>query len=62
MSRASKATTCQYPVTLARGVADTCGKPAEWETDDLKAVHHLCDEHCNEALRWNDFIADPVGS
>lgn len=56
------APTCDYPVTLAPGVADTCGKVAVWETNDLQEIHGLCEDHCNEALEMNDFRRDEVGS
>lgn len=52
--------TCEYPVHSAPGVAEPCDRPAKWETQDLQAVHHLCEEHCREALRWNDFRVDEV--
>ncbi len=53
---------CEHPVTLAVDppTMDVCGKPAVWETQDLKEVHHLCDEHCTEALLWNDFTRDAL--
>lgn len=52
---------CQHPVDLAPGIADTCDKPANWETNDLAEVHYLCERHCAEALQFNDFRRDEVG-
>lgn len=51
---------CQYPLDDASH--ECCDRLAAWETDDLQAVHFLCEEHCTEALRWNDFGADEVSS
>jgi len=48
-------------VDLAPGIADTCDKPANWETNDLAEVHYLCERHCAEALQFNDFRRDEVG-
>ncbi len=53
---------CQYPMDRAPHYTEPCDKPAVWETDGLQAVHHLCDEHCKDALMWNDFQADPVNA
>lgn len=51
---------CAYPVGDFQGEDLRCDRPAAWETDDLQEVHHLCDEHCREALRWNDFRREAV--
>jgi len=32
-----------------------CGRPAEWSTDDLGDVHHLCEECCLDTRNWNEF-------
>lgn len=52
---------CEYPVPCGLR-SDTCDAPAVWETQDLAEIHHLCQEHVDEALQMNDFRTDPVSS
>lgn len=51
---------CQYPVGADAWTVDCCERPAAWETDDLQEIHYLCETHCSEALRWNDFLTEEV--
>lgn len=53
---------CQYPVTthLNPRETDTCDEKAAFYTDDLKAIHWLCEEHREEAAEMNSFEADPA--
>jgi hypothetical protein len=50
---------CQHPADSGQ-YTDTCDRKADWYTDDLQAVHWLCNDHKEEAEMFNAFEVDPA--
>lgn len=55
-------TLCDWPCYSGHPAIDDqpCEAAADWETDDLGTVHHLCETHVMVAMSMNDFRVEPV--